>query len=108
MKFKLTCQECGHIMDLEGTIHVDRFKCTECCAEIKLRPGRMEEGVRIAGKYQTLFKTNDDGYSSTYICKDLNDDELQLLRIYDKTLTGLISDPESFMSLIGAVSFMAG
>ncbi|MDD7984134.1 protein kinase [Lentisphaera marina] len=95
-------------MDLEGTIHVDRFKCVKCGADIELRPGRMEEGVRIAGKYQTLYKTNDDGYSSTYICKDLNDDELRLLRIYDKTLTDLISNPKEFIELVGAVSFMAG
>ena len=108
MKFKLTCSQCEHVMDLEGTIHVDRFKCEKCGGDIELREGRMEEGVRIAGKYQTLFKTNDDGYSSSFICKDLNDDDLHLLRIYDKTLTKLISKPEDFVEIIGAVSFMAG
>ena len=108
MKFKLTCNSCEHVMDLEGTIHVDRFKCVKCGADIELREGRMEEGVRIAGKYQTLYKTNDDGYSSTYICKDLNNDDLKLLRIYDKTLTNLISNPKEFIELVGAVSFMAG
>ena len=108
MKFKLTCGQCDHVMDLEGTIHVDRFKCEKCGGDIELRAGRMEEGVRIAGKYQTLFKTNDDGYSSSFICKDLNDDALHLLRIYDKTLTKLISKPEDFMQLVGAVSYMAG
>ncbi|WDE96180.1 protein kinase [Lentisphaera profundi] len=108
MKFKLTCDKCDHIMDLEGTIHVDRFTCVNCGSKIELRAGRMEEGVRIAGKYQTLFKINDDGYSSSFICKDLNDDALHILRIYDKTLTKLVSNAKEFMDLIGSVSFLAG
>lgn len=108
MKFKLTCNSCEHVMDLEGTIHVDRFQCEKCGGDIQLRAGRMEEGVRIAGKYQTLFKTNDDGYSSSFICKDLNDEALHLLRIYDKTLSKLLTNPEEFMELISSVSFMAG
>ncbi|EDM26339.1 Putative serine/threonine protein kinase [Lentisphaera araneosa HTCC2155] len=59
----------------------------------------MSAGNTIQKRYKALYKVSDDGFSSYFACLDTKSNKIKLLRVFDKTLTYSLQQPEVFLEL---------
>ena len=99
MNFSLTCLSCNNKVNIDANASVDSLRCPNCNDTIQLRRGRMSTGNIIQKRYETLYKVSDDGFSTYFACLDKKSDKIKLLRVFDKTLTYSLQQPEVFLEL---------
>jgi hypothetical protein len=99
MNFSLTCLSCNRKVTMDASSSVDSLRCPSCNDTIQLRRGRMQVGTTIKGRYKTLYKVSDDGFSAYFAALDKKSEKIKLIRAFDKTLTFSLQQPEVFLDL---------
>ncbi|MDD7986857.1 protein kinase [Lentisphaera marina] len=99
MNFSLTCLSCNRKINMDASSSVESLRCPHCNDTIQLRRGRMQVGDTIKSRYKTLYKVSDDGFSAYFAALDKKSEKIKLLRVFDKTLTFSLQQPEIFVEL---------
>ncbi|WDE98091.1 hypothetical protein PQO03_19930 [Lentisphaera profundi] len=108
MNFSLTCLNCSQKIDIDAAASVESLQCPHCHDTIKLRRGRMNIGEKINGRYKSLYKVSDDGFSGYFAALDEKSEKIKLLRVFDKTLTFSLQQPEAFIETAESFSPYGG